>query len=180
MGLLEVINHRAKGGEIARVARKDSHPEGETSGGSENPVLDLALAKQSSLWPALGKDSKESSVALAMIIAQAINRSSKLAMTKYLPTTTLPDDLGIDVTGVDNYYETLDRLGANQDSIESYLIKAHLGLGCDRLLINKVGKGPRAYFATDVLGHLGRAKGRLDPSPNRSLTLYPLGLYCGY
>ena len=92
-------------------------------------ALLLALAKQSSLWPALGKDSKESSVALAMIIAQAINRSSKLAMTKYLPTTTLPDDLGIDVTGVDNYYETLDRLGANQDSIESYLIKAHLGEG---------------------------------------------------
>ncbi|MGC9156510.1 MAG: IS1634 family transposase, partial [Ferrimicrobium sp.] len=92
-------------------------------------ALLLALARQSSLSRALGKDPKRSSLALAMIIAQALNRSSKLAMTSYLPTTTLPEDLGIEVTDVDRYYETLDWLGANQERIESALIRDHLGEG---------------------------------------------------
>ena len=89
----------------------------------------LALSRQSSLIGALGQDCKESRLALGMIIAQAINRSSKLAMCSYLPTTTLADDLGITGGDVDDYYSALDWLGSNQDAIESHLIKSHLKEG---------------------------------------------------
>ncbi len=70
-----------------------------------------ALAKSEGIVRALDVDTRDRvhpRLALAMIIAQAIKRSSKLAMTRYLPTTTLPEDLAITVTGVDDYYETLD------------------------------------------------------------------------
>ncbi|WP_298443801.1 IS1634 family transposase [Ferrimicrobium sp.] len=91
-----------------------------------------ALAKSEGLVRALDVDTRDRvhpRLALAMIIAQAIKRSSKLAMTKYLLTTTLPEDLGISVSGVDDYYETLDWLRRHQNAIESRLIRAHTKTG---------------------------------------------------
>ncbi len=91
-----------------------------------------ALAKSEGLVRALDVDTRDRvhpRLALAMIIAQAIKRSSKLAMTKYLLTTTLLEDLGISVSGVDDYYETLDWLGRHQNAIESRLIRAHTKTG---------------------------------------------------
>jgi len=91
-----------------------------------------ALAKSEGIVRALDVDSRDRvhpRLALAMIIAQTIKRSSKLAMCKYLPTTTLPEDLAISVTGVDDYYETLDWLRRHQNAIESRLIRDHTKVG---------------------------------------------------
>jgi transposase len=90
------------------------------------------LARNEGLVRALDVDSRDRvhpRLALAMIIAQSLKRSSKLAMTRYLATTTLPGDLGINVSGVDDYYETLDWLGRHQKAIESRLIRAHTEAG---------------------------------------------------
>ena len=88
-----------------------------------------ALAKSSHLIDALGKNSKEKNLVLAMIISQALSPSSKLASVNYLSNSTLADELGISGCDVDDYYSALDWLLDKQDQIESFLIKSHLGTG---------------------------------------------------
>ena len=92
-------------------------------------ALLYALAKNSHLIDALGKSSKERNLVTAMIIAQALSPSSKLAAVDYISESTLADELGVGGCDVDDYYSALDWLKDQQSSIESKLIKSHLSSG---------------------------------------------------
>ena len=92
-------------------------------------ALLYALAKSSHLIDALGKSSKERNLVIAMIIAQALSPSSKLAAVNYISESTLADELGVGGCDVDDYYSALDWLKDQQSSIESKLIKSHLSSG---------------------------------------------------
>ena len=92
-------------------------------------ALLYALAKSSGLTDALGKNSKEKNLVLAMIISQALAPSSKLASVRYLSNSTLADELGVSDCDVNDYYSALDWLLERQNQIESSLIKSHLATG---------------------------------------------------
>ncbi len=92
-------------------------------------ALLYSLAKSSHLIEALGKNSKERNLVTAMMIAQALSPSSKLAAVNYISESTLAEELGVGGCDVDDYYSALDWLKDQQSSIESQLIKSHISTG---------------------------------------------------
>lgn len=87
------------------------------------------LAKSSGLIDCLGPSSKERDLILALIIAQSLKPSSKLAHVNYLSSTTLVDDLDLGELDSDRLYEALDYLLGQQSAIEQKLVKSHIGEG---------------------------------------------------
>ena len=77
---------------------------------AKDTVLLYALAKSSHLIDALGKNSRERNLVTAMMIAQALSPSSKLAAVNYISESTLADELGVGGCDVDDYYSALDWL----------------------------------------------------------------------
>jgi len=71
----------------------------------------------------------ERDLVLAMIVARSLAPDSKLAHTRWWPTTTLPDELGIGDCTVDELYKALDWLIERQDRIEAKLARRHLAEG---------------------------------------------------
>lgn len=72
---------------------------------------------------------RERDLVLAMIVARILAPASKLAHTRWWPTTTLPDELGIGEVKVAECYKALDWLIERQDRIEAKLAKRHLTEG---------------------------------------------------
>ena len=88
-----------------------------------------SLATSSGLIDALGPKGPKRDLILALIIAQSLRPSSKLAHVNYLATTTLPSDLNLGDFDADDCYEALDYLLSQQSAIESRLVSAHIGEG---------------------------------------------------
>jgi hypothetical protein len=69
---------------------------------------------------------RERDVVLAMVVARILAPDSKLAHTRWWPTTTLPAELGLGEVMVSECYNALDWLIERQDRIEAKLAKRHL------------------------------------------------------
>jgi hypothetical protein len=75
------------------------------------------------------RPSRQRSLVLAMIVARVLAPDSKLAHTRWWPTTTLPDELGLGEVDVDELYDALDWLIERQNRIEKKLATRHLTEG---------------------------------------------------
>ncbi len=73
---------------------------------------------------------RERDLVLAMIVARILAPDSKLAHTRWWPTTTLLDELGLGQTHVAEVYKALDWLIERQDRIEKKLAARHFTEGC--------------------------------------------------
>lgn len=105
----------------------------------------------------------ERDLVVAMITAQIIEPDSKLAMTRWWHTTTLPGGLGITDADEDDLYHALDWLAERQGEIERRLAARHLVE--DGLVLYDLSS---SYFEgkTCPLAHLGHnrdgKKGKLQ------------------
>ena len=88
-----------------------------------------AMAAKLGLEKRLGPPCVERDVAMALIVARACKPASKLATTRWWADTTLGADLGVQCASTDDVYAAMDWLVARQSTIESGLVKAHLGVG---------------------------------------------------
>ena len=88
-----------------------------------------SFADSTGLIDALGPKGPKRDLILALIIAQSLKPSSKLAHVNYLSSTTLPSDLNLGNFDADDCYEALDHLLLQQSIIESRLVSAHIGEG---------------------------------------------------
>ena len=88
-----------------------------------------AMAAKLGLEKRLGPRCVERDVAMALIVARACKPASKLATTRWWADTTLGADLGVQCASTDDVYAAMDWLVARQSTIESGLVKAHLGVG---------------------------------------------------
>jgi transposase len=70
--------------------------------------------------------SRQRSLVLGMIAARILRPSTKLALTRWWTTTTLPELLGIEDSNEDELYEAMDWVAAQQPSIEQRLASQHL------------------------------------------------------
>ena len=75
------------------------------------------------------RKSKERSIMLAMIAAQVLEPSSKLAMTRWWHTTTLPEIFGVENADADDLYSAMNWLLDRQGQIEKKLAARHLENG---------------------------------------------------
>lgn len=73
--------------------------------------------------------SRKRSLVVAMIAAQLLHHSSKLADTRLWHTTTLAQQLGVEEADENELYETLDWLVGRQKRIEAKLARRHLEEG---------------------------------------------------
>jgi transposase len=69
---------------------------------------------------------REGDLVLAMVVERLLHPCSKLAATQLWETTTLGEDLAVKGTDVDELYDVLDWLRAEQPRIERQLAKRHL------------------------------------------------------
>ncbi len=76
------------------------------------------------------KRSRERDLVLAMIAAQLIHPSSKLATTRRWHTTSLAEEFGVADADEDALYGALDWLWARQHRIEGKLARRHFQEGC--------------------------------------------------
>ena len=88
-----------------------------------------AMAAKLGLEKRLGPPCVERDLAMALIVARACKPASKLATTRWWADTTLGADLGVQCASTDDVYAAMDWLVARQSTIESGLVKAHLGVG---------------------------------------------------
>ena len=88
-----------------------------------------AMAAKLGLEKRLGPPCVERDVAMALIVARACKPASKAATTRWWADTTLGADLGVQCASTDDVYAAMDWLVARQSTIESGLVKAHLGVG---------------------------------------------------
>jgi len=72
------------------------------------------------------RPSRHRALVVAMVAARILAPSSKLAMTRWWRTTTLPALLGVDEATEDDCYEAMDWLLARQGVIEKKLAARHL------------------------------------------------------
>jgi transposase len=70
--------------------------------------------------------SRQRSLVLGMIAARILRPSTKLALTRWWTTTTLPELLGVEDGNEDGLYEAMDWVAAQQASIEQRLASRHL------------------------------------------------------
>ncbi len=84
----------------------------------------LGLAKLISSRP-----SRERDLVVAMIAGRLLKPQSKLAMTRWWPTTTMPGMLGVPEADPEELYEAMDWLLERQGNIEKKLAKRHLQKG---------------------------------------------------
>ena len=75
------------------------------------------------------ESSRERNLIIAVVVARIVAANSKLGTTRWLETTTLPEDLGIEDATEDEIYEAMDWLFERQDAIEEQLAKRHLREG---------------------------------------------------
>ncbi len=92
----------------------------------------LSAMKQLSFSKLLGaRPSREGSLIQAMVAARLLMPvSSKLALTRWWGTTSLPSTLGVSDADEDDLYCALDWLVARQERIEKRLSDRHLSEGC--------------------------------------------------
>ena len=88
-----------------------------------------AMAAQLGLEKRLGPACRERDLAMALIVARACKPASKLATTRWWSDTTLAYDLGVQSVSTDDVYAAMDWLVGRQLTIESGLVKTHLGPG---------------------------------------------------
>jgi hypothetical protein len=88
-----------------------------------------AMAHKLGLAKLLGPACPERDLALALVVARAVQPGSKLATTRWWAGTTLAEDLGVAGASSDDVYGAMDWLGARQDSIEAGLARRHLAAG---------------------------------------------------
>jgi hypothetical protein len=88
-----------------------------------------AMAHKLGLAKLLGPPCPERDLALALVVARAVQPGSKLATTRWWAGTTLAEDLGVTGASTDDVYGAMDWLGARQDSIEAGLARRHLAAG---------------------------------------------------
>jgi len=90
-------------------------------------AVDLAMRKLGLARLISPKRSRERDLVLALIAARILEPSSKLAVTRWWETTTLPDVLGLgSEVSEDELYEAMDWLVDQQPAIEARLGKKHL------------------------------------------------------
>src|SRR6266568_780007 len=75
------------------------------------------------------ESSRERNLIIAVVVARIVAANSKLGTTRWLATTTLPEDLGIEDATEDEIYEAMDWLFERQDAIEEQLAARHLAAG---------------------------------------------------
>jgi transposase len=75
------------------------------------------------------RPSRQRDLVVAMVAARILKPQSKLATTRWWPTTTLPDMLGLGQTDEDELYEAMDWLLQRQPHIEKKLAARHLADG---------------------------------------------------
>ncbi len=75
------------------------------------------------------RKSKERSIVLAMIATQVIEPDSKLGMTRWWHTTTIPEIFGVEDADADDLYGAMDWLLRRQSRIEKKLAAKHLEEG---------------------------------------------------
>ena len=88
-----------------------------------------AMAAKLGLEKRLGPPCVERDLAIALIVARACKAASKAATTRWWADTTLGADLGVQCASTDDVYAAMDWLVGRQSTIESGLVKAHLGVG---------------------------------------------------
>ena len=88
-----------------------------------------AMAAKLGLEKRLGPPCGERDLAMALIVARACKPASKAATTRWWADTTLGADLGVQSASTDDVYAAMDWLVGRQSTIESGLVKAHLGVG---------------------------------------------------
>jgi len=75
------------------------------------------------------RPSRQRDLVVAMVAARILKPQSKLATTRWWPTTTLPEMLGLGQTDEDELYEAMDWLLERQPHIEKKLAARHLADG---------------------------------------------------
>jgi transposase len=75
------------------------------------------------------RKSRERSIVMAMIATQVLEPDSKLAMTRWWHTTTIPDIFGVEDADEDDLYAAMDWLLERQGRIEKKLADRHLEEG---------------------------------------------------
>jgi transposase len=75
------------------------------------------------------RPSRQRDIVVAMVAARILNPQSKLATTRWWPSTTLTEMLGVDQTNEDELYEAMDWLLEHQAHIEQKLAARHLADG---------------------------------------------------
>lgn len=88
-----------------------------------------AMAAKLGLAKLVGPACVERDLVMALIVARACKPASKLATTRWWTDTTLGADLGVQNASTDEVYAAMDWLVERQSTIESGLVKAHLGPG---------------------------------------------------
>ena len=88
-----------------------------------------AMARKLGVAGLLGPAGAERDLALALVVARAVNPASKLATTRWWAGTTLAADLGVAGASTDEVYAAMDWLGTRQAGIEVALARRHLEPG---------------------------------------------------
>ena len=86
----------------------------------------VGLARRLGLEELLGPACRERTIALGLIVAQVLARSSKAAAITWFADTTLGVDLGIADIDTDAAYRAMDWLLERKDAIEQALVRRHL------------------------------------------------------
>jgi hypothetical protein len=89
----------------------------------------FAMAQKLGLGEVLGPACPERDLALSLVIARAAKPGSKLATKRWWADTTLGADLVGGGASLDDVYQSMDWLGARQETIEASLAHRHLGEG---------------------------------------------------
>lgn len=87
----------------------------------------LAMARALDLERIIDRQpSRKRSLAMALICQRVLCAGSKLASSRSLANSTLPEELGVVGADEDDLYDALDYLGERQDAIEKRLSRRHL------------------------------------------------------
>jgi hypothetical protein len=117
-----------------------------------------AMAHKLGLAKLLGPPCPERDLALALVVARAVEPGSKLATTRWWAGTTLAADLGVAGASADDAYAAMDWLVGRQADIEAALARRHLAPG-----------GPGRQGALRLVQLVGRGQplppGRPGPLP---------------
>ncbi len=103
------------------------------------------------------KPCREGNIIVAVIVARICEPDSKLAMTRWWETTTLPELIDLEGVDEDDIYKAMDWLLARQKRIEKKLAKRHIKEG-DMVLYDLTS----SYFegVTCPLARLGKSRDR--------------------
>lgn len=89
----------------------------------------LAMRKLGFASLLASRPSRERNLVQAMVVAQILRPDSKLAVTRWWHTTSLPSLLDVTDASEDDLYDSMDWLLKHQDKIERKLAKRHLKEG---------------------------------------------------